>query len=246
MRRDRLLAVNSNPKPGDLPGQETREPAFDSPGEMDHAGSAGAGHRRWIRGGGSHFGACGASFRAHQAECARSADSRTKPSGLSTGSPTRIRSLIDELIPKLMTLGEVQKVLQQLLREQVSIRDLGTILETLVETAANQQESGPACGSGAARTGTRVDSPAAGRERPAESGDARQLDRRGVCAFDDAESADRLPAERCRFPWRAGCSTDLRAMLGDQVAMAPPVLLCSSPGGSICGACWSRLFPRLL
>jgi flagellar biosynthesis protein FlhA len=35
-----------------------------------------------------------------------------------------------------MTLGEVQKVLQQLLREQVSIRDLGTILETLVETAA--------------------------------------------------------------------------------------------------------------
>ncbi len=31
MRRDRLLAVNSNPQPGDLPGQETREPAFDSP-----------------------------------------------------------------------------------------------------------------------------------------------------------------------------------------------------------------------
>ena len=31
MRRDQLLAVNSNPKPGDIPGQETREPAFDSP-----------------------------------------------------------------------------------------------------------------------------------------------------------------------------------------------------------------------
>ena len=43
--------------------------------------------------------------------------------------------LVEELVPKLMTLGEVQKVLQQLLREQVSIRDLGTILETLVETA---------------------------------------------------------------------------------------------------------------
>ena len=47
--------------------------------------------------------------------------------------------LVDELIPKLMTLGEVQKVLQQLLREQVSIRDLGTILETLVETAATNK-----------------------------------------------------------------------------------------------------------
>src|SRR6202041_2112451 len=41
-----------------------------------------------------------------------------------------------ELVPKLMSLGEVQKVLQQLLRQQVSIRDLGTILEALVETAA--------------------------------------------------------------------------------------------------------------
>jgi len=43
--------------------------------------------------------------------------------------------LIEELIPKVMTLGEVQRVLQQLLREQVSIRDLGTILEVLVEAA---------------------------------------------------------------------------------------------------------------
>ena len=44
--------------------------------------------------------------------------------------------LADDLIPKVMSLGEVQKVLQQLLREQVSIRDLGTILETLVDAAS--------------------------------------------------------------------------------------------------------------
>jgi len=43
--------------------------------------------------------------------------------------------LVEELVPKLMTMGEVQKVLQQLLREQVSIRDLGAILEVLVEAA---------------------------------------------------------------------------------------------------------------
>jgi flagellar biosynthesis protein FlhA len=43
--------------------------------------------------------------------------------------------LVEELVPKLMTLGEVQRVLQQLLREQVSIRDLGAILETMVEAA---------------------------------------------------------------------------------------------------------------
>jgi flagellar biosynthesis protein FlhA len=43
--------------------------------------------------------------------------------------------LVEELVPKLMTLGEVQKVLQQLLREGVSIRNLGSILEVLVEAA---------------------------------------------------------------------------------------------------------------
>jgi flagellar biosynthesis protein FlhA len=44
--------------------------------------------------------------------------------------------LVEELVPKLLSLGEVQKVLQQLLREQASIRDLVTILETLLDTAA--------------------------------------------------------------------------------------------------------------
>jgi flagellar biosynthesis protein FlhA len=43
--------------------------------------------------------------------------------------------LVEELVPKLMSLGEVQRVLQQLLREQVSIRDMGAILEVLVESA---------------------------------------------------------------------------------------------------------------
>jgi flagellar biosynthesis protein FlhA len=43
--------------------------------------------------------------------------------------------LLEELVPKLLTLGEVQRVLEQLLRERVSIRDLGAILEALVETA---------------------------------------------------------------------------------------------------------------
>jgi flagellar biosynthesis protein FlhA len=47
--------------------------------------------------------------------------------------------LVEELVPKLLSLGEVQKVLQQLLREQVSIRDLVTILETLLDTAASSK-----------------------------------------------------------------------------------------------------------
>jgi len=42
-------------------------------------------------------------------------------------------ALIDELIPKLMTIGEIQKVLVNLLKENISIRDLVTILETLAD-----------------------------------------------------------------------------------------------------------------
>ncbi|GHU74438.1 flagellar biosynthesis protein FlhA [Clostridia bacterium] len=41
--------------------------------------------------------------------------------------------LIDELIPKLMSIGDIQKVLANLLKEGLSIRDLVTVLETLAD-----------------------------------------------------------------------------------------------------------------
>lgn len=44
-------------------------------------------------------------------------------------------TLVDELIPKLMGIGDIQKVLQNLLQEGISIRDLVTILETLADHA---------------------------------------------------------------------------------------------------------------
>ena len=45
------------------------------------------------------------------------------------------QTLIDELVPKLPSVGEIQKVLQNLLREGISIRDLLTIFETLADHA---------------------------------------------------------------------------------------------------------------
>ncbi|MCZ6473263.1 MAG: flagellar biosynthesis protein FlhA [SAR324 cluster bacterium] len=41
--------------------------------------------------------------------------------------------VVEELIPNVLTLGVVQKVLQNLLRERVSIRDLHTVMETLAD-----------------------------------------------------------------------------------------------------------------
>ena len=52
----------------------------------------------------------------------------------------RYSAVVDELIPDLMTLGEVQKVLQNLLRENISIKDRITILETLADNARNTKD----------------------------------------------------------------------------------------------------------
>jgi flagellar biosynthesis protein FlhA len=48
--------------------------------------------------------------------------------------------VVEELIPNLMTLGEVQKVMQNLLRERVSVRDLGTVLETLADWSPRSKD----------------------------------------------------------------------------------------------------------
>lgn len=49
--------------------------------------------------------------------------------------------LVEELIPGMLTLGEVLKVAKNLLREQISIRDLRTILETLSDHAAQTRNA---------------------------------------------------------------------------------------------------------
>jgi flagellar biosynthesis protein FlhA len=46
-------------------------------------------------------------------------------------------ALVDELVPNLLSVGDIQKVLKRLLREKVPIRDMVTILETLADYAPN-------------------------------------------------------------------------------------------------------------
>ena len=53
----------------------------------------------------------------------------------------RQASLVDELIPSVLTLSEVQKVLQNLLRENVSIRNLELILEVLVDSGRTVKDA---------------------------------------------------------------------------------------------------------
>jgi len=49
-------------------------------------------------------------------------------------------ALVDELVPGQLSLGQVHKVLQKLLREGVPIRDLATILESLSDTAEQSKD----------------------------------------------------------------------------------------------------------
>ena len=50
-------------------------------------------------------------------------------------------AIVEELVPKLMSFGEIQKVLANLLKEGVSIRDMVTILETLADYAPVTHDS---------------------------------------------------------------------------------------------------------
>lgn len=52
----------------------------------------------------------------------------------------KYNTVVEELIPDLMTIGEIQKVLQNLLREKVSIKDMVTILECLADNSRNTKD----------------------------------------------------------------------------------------------------------
>lgn len=136
--------------------------------------------------------------------------------------------LIEELVPKLLTLGEVQKVLQQLLREEVPIRDLGTILETLIDTAAVSKH--PVLLVEAARQAL-----ARALVRPllATDGGLR------VITLDSGIEEELGRAFSAQVPTTASMTLQpsfvrrvlegLRGLLGEHVASTNPILLCSTP-----------------
>lgn len=228
MRRDLLLAVSSQPSPQPIPGEETREPAFNSaarwisPDMQPKALAAGyvvVDHT--------------AALATHLSEIIKQNShellTRHEAKRLIDLAGDAHPKLVEELIPKLMTLGEVQRILQQLLREQVSIRDLGTILETLVEAAAINKN--PVLLVEAVRHSL-------GRAlvRPLlnDKGELKvvTLDR----AIEEECIRALTPQTQMVNPMALQPSTarrvidGLRSLLGEQGLGAPPVILCSSPG----------------
>ncbi len=135
MQDDCLLAISSESTPPELAGTATNEPAFGVaarwilPGLREQALALGYAVVDQTSVLATHLAEV---IKQHAHELLSRAETKRLLDLLGESHP----KLVEELVPKLMSLGEVQKVLQQLLREQVSIRDLASILESLLEVAS--------------------------------------------------------------------------------------------------------------
>jgi flagellar biosynthesis protein FlhA len=128
-----------------------------------------------------------------------------------------------------MSLGELQKVLQQLLREQVSIRDLGNILETLVETAAYNKNTVALVEAVRHKLGR-------GLIRPLLNANAELK----IVTLDQSieeeclRGSNLVQSTAISTPQQVALARrvldGLRNTFGDEITRTPPVLLCSSPG----------------
>ena len=225
-----LLAVTTDTTHGALPGRETREPAFGvpalwiAPGLEDQAIAAGYTVVDPVRVVTTHLGEM---IRQHAHELLSRAETKRLLDSLNDSHP----KLLEELVPKLLTLGEVQRVLEQLLRERVSIRDLGTVLEAILE-AAPQNKSVVALVEAARH--------ALGRRliQPLLDGDG-QLAVMLMDASLEEEVLSTVAQEtgqrQLMAPGRSGIPVvrrlgdSLRQLIGSTPATALPVLLCPSP-----------------
>ena len=128
------LAIHSDEKSEAIEGIPTREPAFGiaavwiAPENVEKARKAGYTIVDTISILGTHLGEV---VRRHAHELFSRQDAKAVLDRVAEDNPR----LVEDLVPKLLTLAVVQKVLQNLLRERVSIRDAASILEALGEAA---------------------------------------------------------------------------------------------------------------
>ena len=128
------LAIPTNKADKNFPGEATREPAFGLPAlwvpadKVDAARLAGYSVVDAVNVMGTQLSEL---VRLYSGELFSRQDAKTFCDRVAQENP----KLLEDLVPKLLSLGSIQKVLQNLLRERVSIRDGVSILEALSEAA---------------------------------------------------------------------------------------------------------------
>jgi flagellar biosynthesis protein FlhA len=134
-----MLAIDSGMTTGSVDGVATKEPAFGSAAKWINPGLA---ERAELYG--YTVVEPGAVLATHLTEvCRRHADevlTRDATKHLVDELKATSPAVVNELVPSVMTLAEVQTILQMLLREQVSIRQLSLILETLGDHAPRSKD----------------------------------------------------------------------------------------------------------
>ena len=228
LRRGFLLAVSSTPGSIDLPGVDTKEPAFNvtakwiAPTLQAQAISRGCTVVEPISVLVAHLSEL---MKQHAHELLSRSETKRLVDRLNDSHP----KLVEELIPKLMSLGELQKVLQQLLREQVSIRDLGSILEALVEAAAVNKHPVSLVEAARQVLGRALISPLL-----SDGGELKVVTLDTSIEEECARAGNLLPGQITSSALQVSVARrvldSLRTNFGEDVGGAPPVLLCSSPG----------------
>jgi flagellar biosynthesis protein FlhA len=132
LRTNGVLAINPGGNRPKLEGEDTTDPAYGLPALWIAKES-----RQFARNAGYTLVEPDTVLMTHLSEVAKRNASdlltRTETERLLQRAREQHGSLIDELVPNVLTLSDVQKVLQILLREQVSIRNIEAILEVLVD-----------------------------------------------------------------------------------------------------------------
>jgi len=223
-----VLAVSTEVQPRPLPGRTTREPAFGTPAHwippvLEEEALA-AGYSVVDQGTviGTHLGEL---IRRHAHELLGRAETRRLLDSLAESHP----KLVEELVPKILSLGEVQRVLQQMLRERVSIRDLGTILESLLETAPQSRGLPQLVEAARQALGRRLTQPLLepdGTLRVIAIEPAIEEELMSLVAPDPGS---RLLAQGGNTPVLRRIADSLKRLIGPASSSAQPVLLCASP-----------------
>jgi flagellar biosynthesis protein FlhA len=225
-----LLAVSGDPGRRPLQGRETREPAFGVPAIWiesaleQQAIAAGYSVVEGVAVITTHLGEL---IRRHAHELLGRAEARRLMESLNESHP----KLVEELVPKLLTLGEVERVLEQLLRERVSIRDLGPILEALLEVAPVNKSQIALVEAARQALGRRLVQPLLDHDGqlPVLLLDTAMEDEIICMISPDAGQRLLSSASAPGTPVLRRLVDSVRALIGSAPSSAQPVLLCSSP-----------------
>ncbi|MCS6912305.1 MAG: flagellar biosynthesis protein FlhA [Myxococcales bacterium] len=134
-----MLAMTKDGNPTDIPGEETREPAFGLPARwiaVEDAERAAAQGMTVVDPATVMATHLGEMIRAGAPELLGRREVEHLLENFAKTQP----KIVEELVPAMMPLGDVAKVLRNLLREGLSIRDLRTILEGLADHAAQVKD----------------------------------------------------------------------------------------------------------